>query len=75
MKVMREGQCLRHALYGIGIATASNEERTTIDFYEHGRKTFVTHLLEAELVAEAPPKPAKPRGTEARATKKSGGAK
>lgn len=75
MKVMREGQCLRHTLYGIGIATNSNEERTTIDFYEHGRKTFVTHLLEAELVADAPPRPGKSRGAEARATKKSGGPK
>jgi hypothetical protein len=61
MKVVREGQCLKHALYGIGIATASTEERTTIDFYEHGRKTFVTELLEAELVSEAPARAPKPR--------------
>jgi hypothetical protein len=73
MKVMKEGQCLKHALYGIGIATASNEERTTIDFYEHGRKMFVTQLLEAELVAEAPPRAPKPRAP--KAAKKSGGAK
>jgi hypothetical protein len=70
---MREGQCLRHALYGIGIATTSNEERTTIDFYEHGRKIFVTRLLEAELVAEAPPRAGKPRAP--RATKKADGTK
>jgi hypothetical protein len=74
MKVMREGQCLKHALYGIGVATTSNEERTTIDFYEHGRKIFVTQLLEAELVAEAPPRAPKPRGGGAsRAQKKSAG--
>jgi hypothetical protein len=81
MKVLREGQCLRHDLYGIGIATGSNEERTTIDFYEHGRRTFVTHMLQAELVPEAPPRPPRPRGTDARAAKdakrktKSGGTK
>lgn len=61
MKVLREGQCVEHALYGFGIATDSNTDRTTIDFYEHGRKKFVTSLLVAELVAEAPPRPAKPR--------------
>lgn len=79
MKVLRDGQCLKHDLFGIGIATGSNEERTTIDFYEHGRKTFVTHLLQAELVTDAPPRPPKPRGTGAPATrakaKKNGGAK
>jgi hypothetical protein len=62
MKVVREGQCLKHSLFGIGIATASTEERTTIDFYEHGRKTFVTSMLEAELVSEAPVRASKPRG-------------
>jgi len=69
MKVLREGQCLRHDLYGIGIATGSNEERTTIDFYEHGRKTFVTQMLQAELVTEAPPRPPRARGVVARAAK------
>ena len=74
MKMMREGQCLKHGVYGIGVATSSNEERTTIDFYEHGRKTFVTSMLEAELVADAPARAPRPRGTGARAGKK-GGAK
>lgn len=72
MNVLREGQCVKHALFGIGVATGSNEERTTIDFYEHGRKLFVTHLLEAELVAEAPPRPG---GAKARPRRKSAEAK
>ena len=65
MKALRDGQCLRHERYGIGIATTSNDERTTIDFYEHGRKVFVTALLQAELVAEAPAriKPKAAKGT------------
>ena len=61
VKAVRAGQCLRHDLFGIGIAVASNEDRTTIDFYDHGRKTFVTGILAAELVAEAPAKPPKPK--------------
>jgi len=61
VKPVRDGQCLRHDLYGIGIATVSNEERTTIDFYDHGRKVFVTALLQAELVAEAPARAPKPK--------------
>ena len=31
MKVLREGQCINHAQYGIGVAVASNEAKTTID--------------------------------------------
>jgi hypothetical protein len=54
----------------VGIVTASSEERTTIDFYEHGSKKFVTHLLEAELVAEAPPRAPKPRAIGVRGSKK-----
>lgn len=74
MKTLHERQCLSHSLYGIGIVTASNEERTMIDFYDHGRKVFVTRLLEANLVAEAPPRPPKSRAAGSRATAKNGGA-
>lgn len=56
MRPVSAGQCLRHAQFGLGIAVESNQERTTIDFYEHGRKVFVTGMLAAELVAEAPAK-------------------
>ena len=70
MKPVRTGQCLRHDLFGIGIAVASNEERTTIDFYEHGRKTFVTSMLVAELMAEAPPKPLKPKAPSPKASRR-----
>jgi hypothetical protein len=67
MNVMRRGQCLRHDVYGIGIAKTSSEERTTIDFYEHGTKTFVTEMLQAELLPEAPPRPGKPKAAGRRA--------
>jgi|APDOM4702015191_1054821.scaffolds.fasta_scaffold290762_2 hypothetical protein len=51
------GQCLQHARFGIGVATQSNESRTTIDFYEHGVKTFITEMLEVELMPVTPPRP------------------
>jgi hypothetical protein len=67
VKVLRIGQCVEHARYGVGIATESNDERTTIDFYEHGPKKFVTEMLEAQVLAEAPPRPRKPRAASASA--------
>jgi hypothetical protein len=72
---MREGECLKHATYGIGVATASNEERTTIDFYEHGRKTFVTSLLQGEPLAEAPPRPSRRKKADGAAASKGAGTK
>ena len=65
MKVLRIGQCVEHARYGVGIATESNDDRTTIDFYEHGPKKFVTELLDAQVLAEAPPRPRKARAASA----------
>ena len=64
-KPLGTGQCLQHARFGIGIATQSDESRTTIDFYEHGVKKFITSMLEVELISTAPPRPgapAKPKG-------------
>jgi hypothetical protein len=58
------GQCLQHARFGIGVASHSDKSRTTIDFYDHGVRTFVTSMLEVELMTEAPHRPkaaAKPR--------------
>jgi hypothetical protein len=70
MKVMPQGQCLQHSVYGIGIATASDAHKTTIDFYEHGPKTFITEMLEAVVVAEAPPRPPRSRSVASLAAKK-----
>ena len=41
---------MRHARFGVGITTQSTDSRTTIDFQEHGVKTFVTHMLEVDFV-------------------------
>lgn len=61
MKVLKDGQGVRHTLFGVGVTTRSSEARTTIDFYEHGSKTFVTELLQVELLDEAPPRPGRAR--------------
>jgi len=59
VQVLDEGQAVRHDIYGMGVVTESNSERTTIDFDDHGMKKFVTSIWSAELIGEAPDKPAK----------------
>ena len=53
MQVLREGQKIKHEQYGMGVVTASDTERTSIDFEDHGPKLFVTSLMTAELIGEA----------------------
>ena len=61
MQVLSEGQYIKHDLYGFGVVMQSDHERTTIDFDEHGTKKFVTGLMKAELVGDAPAHPARPK--------------
>lgn len=61
VQVLSEGQYIKHEQYGFGVVTESDPERTTIDFDQHGKKKFVTSLMTAELVGEAPPRPARSR--------------
>lgn len=61
MQVLSEGQRLNHGQYGMGEVIASDPERTSIEFDDHGTKLFVTGLMKAELVGEAPPKRTKVR--------------
>jgi hypothetical protein len=63
MQVLNVNQYLRHEAYGLGVVTASDTERTTIEFESHGVKKFVTRLLDAVLINGKPsgwvrPKPA-----------------
>ena len=55
MQILRQAQYLKHDQYGLGVVTASNAERTTIDFELHGIKKFVTSLLVVELLPGAAP--------------------
>ena len=59
MQVLDEGQAVRHDIYGMGVVTESNSERTTIDFDDHGMKKFITSIWVAELIGEAPDRPLK----------------
>jgi hypothetical protein len=79
VQVMQQGQTIKHDTYGLGIVTASDQERTTIDFDDHGTKMFVTSIMTAELIGEAPAVPPKTRrrrkaSTAAKAAKKAAAA-
>jgi hypothetical protein len=57
VQVLSSGQQVKHEQYGLGVVTESDTEHTAIDFDDHGRKLFVTSLMNAELIGEAPPNP------------------
>jgi hypothetical protein len=48
------GHGVRHARFGLGAALSSDTRRTTIEFQDHGIKTFVTSMLQVELTDERP---------------------
>jgi hypothetical protein len=57
MQALVEGQAIKHEQYGMGVVTESNNDRTTIDFDNHGVKKFVTSIWTAELIGEPPAQP------------------
>jgi hypothetical protein len=59
VQAMQEGQTIKHGVYGLGIVTSSDGERTAVDFDDHGPKLFVTSIMTAELIGEAPATPPK----------------
>lgn len=68
--VYEEGQHVKHAQYGTGTIVASDEDRTSIDFAEHGTKKFVTSMVVLQVTAEAPErKSQKPRRSRRRTKK------
>jgi hypothetical protein len=76
---MQEGQTIKHDVYGLGIVTASDMDRTSVDFDDHGPKLFVTSIMTAELIGEAPATPPKTKrrrkaSTAAKAAKKAAAA-
>ncbi|HET7747017.1 MAG TPA: hypothetical protein VFM29_06925, partial [Vicinamibacteria bacterium] len=64
---LHSGQRVRHARYGFGVTTTCTEDRTTIDFEEHGVKTFISSILEVEVLS--PPGSHPPKRGKARAKK------
>jgi hypothetical protein len=80
VQTMQEGQTIKHDVYGLGIVTASDAERTSVDFDDHGPKLFVTSMMTAELIGEAPATPPKTKrrrkaSTAAKAAKKAAAAR
>jgi hypothetical protein len=72
VQTLVEGQAVKHEQYGVGVVTESNNERTTIDFDNHGVKKFVTSIWTAELIGEPPAQPpARRRGRRKSAKKAS----
>jgi hypothetical protein len=59
VQVLSSGQQVKHEQYGLGVVTESDAERTAIDFDDFGRKLFVTSLMSAELIGEAPINPSR----------------
>jgi phosphomannomutase len=57
VQVLSTGQQVKHQQYGLGIVTDSDAERTAIDFDDHGKKLFVTSMMSAELIGDAPVNP------------------
>jgi hypothetical protein len=70
VQALVEGQSIRHEQYGMGTVTESNNERTTIDFDDHGVKKFVTSIWSAELVGEPPATPPTKRRGRRKSAKK-----
>ena len=69
MQVLIEGQTIRHEQYGIGTVTESNNDRTTVDFDNHGVKKFITSIWIAELVGEPVERPTRRRARRKTAVK------
>ena len=56
MKALPRGKYIKHFLYGFGVITESDEERTSIDLDIHGMKKFVTSLMVVDPAEGTPPK-------------------
>jgi hypothetical protein len=48
-------------VYGLGIVTEADSDRTTIQFESHGVKKFVTSIMSAEVLGDPPAKAIKPK--------------
>jgi len=70
VQVLVSGQQVKHSQYGLGVVTESDVERTAIDFDDHGRKLFVTGLMNAELIGDAPLNPVRGKRRSRKTTKR-----
>ena len=49
--VLEEGQRVRHAIFGLGVTTVTASDRTVVSFDQDGRRSFVTSMLEVEVLS------------------------
>jgi hypothetical protein len=68
VQALSTGQQIKHQQYGLGVVAESDSERTLIEFDDHGRKLFVTSLMTAELIGEAPANPTRAKRRSSRKT-------
>jgi len=75
MRLFAPGDRVAHDQYGPGTVSSTDEQYTVIEFDQHGRKMFVTHMVSLEPSSEPAPEPAagsrKGRGTRKSRAKKS----
>jgi hypothetical protein len=55
VKGFAKGQYVKHSVYGCGVITECDQERTAIDFDLHGPKKFVTSMLAVDQAEGTPP--------------------
>jgi hypothetical protein len=70
VQTLSQGQQIKHQQYGLGVVAESDSERTLVEFDDHGRKLFVTGLMTAELIGEAPANPTRAKRRTSRKTAK-----
>ncbi len=46
-----EGQRVKHAVFGLGVTTATTSARTVVSFDRDGPRSFVTSMLEVEVLS------------------------
>ncbi len=62
MRLVKAGDRVLQPQYGAGTVTEVTDDRTVIDFDEHGVKKFVTHMVSLTLTERpAPERPARRR--------------
>jgi hypothetical protein len=61
VKALREGQYIRHELFGFGFISETDADRTTIHFDTCGTKKFVTNLMAVDVIADTHPNPPRTR--------------
>jgi hypothetical protein len=60
---LEKGQRVSHAIFGVGVMTASSGAHTSVCFDEGGRKTFVTSMVELDVLSGPQTWETSPRGT------------